>query len=91
METAEWEVEDAPTYDFELEYHDAISWGASEYIQTVSSDAPEYDGPHEVTPTAQEQTLATTNRLLRRDLTVHKVPYFETSNESGGVTVSILS
>lgn len=91
MATVEWEVEVQPTYDHELEGRGAFEWGATEYIQTVSSDAPEYDGPHEVTPTAQEQTLATMNRLLRKDVTVHKVPYFETTNESGGVTVSILS
>lgn len=68
-----------------------VEWGKSEYIPMVNSDAPDYEGTYEVTPTAQEQTLGTMNRLLRNDVTVHKVPYFETGNESGGVTVSILS
>lgn len=50
-----------------------------------------YDGAYEVTPTASEQSLPTRDRLMRGDVTVHKVPYFETSNESGGYTISILS
>lgn len=50
-----------------------------------------YDGEYEVTPTAYEQYLDTSNKFLKRDVTVHKVPYLETSNESGGFTVSILS
>lgn len=50
-----------------------------------------YDGAYEVTPTDYEQYLATENKTLKRDVTVHKVPYYETSNESGGYTVSILS
>ena len=50
-----------------------------------------YDGEYEVTPTAYAQYLDTSNKFLKRDVTVHKVPYLETSNESGGFTVSILS
>lgn len=50
-----------------------------------------YDGEYEVTPTAYEQYLDTSNKFLKRDVTVHEVPYLETSNESGGFTVSILS
>ena len=50
-----------------------------------------YEGDYEVTPTAYEQNLETANKLLKRNLTVHKVPYQETSNDSGGYTVSILS
>lgn len=50
-----------------------------------------YDGAYEVTPTSYEQYLATENKTLKRDVTVHKVPYYETSNESGGYTISILS
>lgn len=68
-----------------------VEWGRTEYIQVIAGDAPEYEGTYEVTPTASEQTLGTANKLLRQDMTVRAVPYFETGNESGGVTVSILS
>lgn len=50
-----------------------------------------YAGPYEVTPTSHEQSLRTADKQMRRDVTIHKVPYYETSNEGGGVTVSILS
>lgn len=50
-----------------------------------------YTGTYEVTPTAHEQYLDTSQKFLRDDVTVHKVPYYETTNESGGYTVSILS
>lgn len=50
-----------------------------------------YDGDYEVTPTASEQKLNTANKLLKNNVTVHEVPYYETTNESGGYTVSILS
>lgn len=91
METTEWEVELAEQYEHELIEDGAVIWGADEYIAVVDSDAPEYDGPYEVTPTSQEQTLDTNGMLMRDDVTVHQVPYYETTNESGGYTFSILS
>lgn len=43
-----------------------------------------YDGEYEVTPKAyDEQTLETANRFMESDVTVHAVPYYETSNVSG--------
>lgn len=43
-----------------------------------------YSGEYEVTPKAyDEQTLETANRFLKNDVTVHAVPYYETSNVSG--------
>lgn len=50
-----------------------------------------YTGSYEATPTAYEQALPTAGKSMTRNVTIHKVPYQETSNESGGVTVSILS
>lgn len=51
-----------------------------------------YEGEYEVTPLAfVEQTLMTNGRVMRGDVTVHEVPYHETSNVAGGVTVSIAS
>ena len=50
-----------------------------------------YTESYEVTPTSGEQVLPTRSKTMRDDLTVHAVPYHETTNESGGYTVSILS
>ena len=35
------------------------------------------------------QVLPTANKVLKKDVTVQKVPYFETSNIQNGVTVYI--
>jgi hypothetical protein len=49
-----------------------------------------YDGPYEVTPKAWEaQTLATKDKLMEEDVTVFKIPYYETSNIFDGLTVFI--
>lgn len=50
-----------------------------------------YTGSYEATPTAYEQSLPTSGKTMTRNVTIHKVPYAETTNESGGFTVSILS
>lgn len=49
-----------------------------------------YDGVYEVTPTKYEQYLFTANKSLENNITVHKTPYAEVSNEYGGETVTIL-
>ena len=51
-------------------------------------NAPIYRGEYIVTPTAREQTLQTKGKLLEKDITVEKIAFSETSNESG-TTVTI--
>lgn len=48
-----------------------------------------YQGAYEVRPDVAEQLLDTAWKLMTDDLMVHKIPYFETSNNSGGTTVYI--
>ena len=49
-----------------------------------------YGGPYEVTPKAwTEQTLPTKNKLMEDDVTVFRIPYYETSNVFDGLTVFI--
>ena len=49
-----------------------------------------YSGEYEVVPNAfNTQVLPTTNKVLKKDIIVQKVPYFETSNNYDGVTVYI--
>lgn len=53
-------------------------------------EAPEYDGPYEVTPLADEYTtLSTEGKLLNQDIVVNAIPYQKTSNLSGGYTAVI--
>lgn len=49
-----------------------------------------YEGAYEVTPKAwKEQILPTKNKIMDDDVTVFKVPYYETSNVHDGLTVFI--
>ena len=49
-----------------------------------------YGGPYEVTPKAWDaQVLATNGKLMTDDVTVFKIPYYETSNVFDGLTVFI--
>ena len=42
-----------------------------------------YEGPYEVTPRRAEQTLGTAKKVMREDVTVHEIPWWETSNPYG--------
>jgi len=49
-----------------------------------------YEGSYEVTPKAHsDQTLDTKGKLMTDDVTVFKIPYYETSNLFDGLTVFI--
>lgn len=53
---------------------------------------PPYAGPYDIIPLAFiDQQLPTEGRVLKQDILVQEVPYLETSNDSGGITVSIAS
>ena len=52
---------------------------------------PRYEGPYEVMPSTRDDVvLETKKKRMTDDVTVFKIPYFETSNESG-YTVYIAS
>lgn len=50
---------------------------------------PPYEGETEVTPRTVQQTLPTKDHLVKVDITVKAIPYFETTNLSGGYTAII--
>lgn len=50
-----------------------------------------YDGTYEIVPTASGQVMPTRSKTMSDDVTIHPIPYQETSNEAGGITVSIAS
>ena len=56
--------------------------GVINYYQS-SSDFPTYRGPYIVTPTKYEQLLETQNKVMKADVKVKAIPYYETSNQSG--------
>lgn len=66
--------------------------GDGEIISGVIADyvtAPIYDGEYIITPDTENDIILPTNdKLMKNDVTVEKIPYYETSNISG-VTVFI--
>lgn len=58
-------------------------------VITVSRET--YDGPYEITPKVESQTMATKGKVMREDLTVKEVPVYRVTNASGGTTVYIAS
>lgn len=50
---------------------------------------PAYDGPYEMTPRTEAQTLNTAYQVMQRDVILHEIPYYETTNLSGGYTAII--
>ena len=48
-----------------------------------------YDGVYDITPTVEEQTLETRGKKMRDDVTILEIPYYTTTNLSGGYTAII--
>lgn len=55
----------------------------------VPADTMKYEGAYEVTPKVEGQSLPTAQRFLEEDVEVKAIPFFKTSNTSGGATVYI--
>ena len=50
---------------------------------------PDYPGETSVTPRTEAQTLPTRDTVLHDDVTVEAIPYYTTTNLSGGYTAII--
>ena len=48
-----------------------------------------YNGPYEVTPSINSQSLSTMNLVMRDNVNINQIPYQEVSNLSGGYTAII--
>lgn len=68
---------DKKVYDFDFDTK----------IVTVAGDP--YLGEYEVTPSFEQQTLATSNKYMSDDVTVYAIEVSTVSNPSGGNTVYI--
>lgn len=54
-----------------------------------SASGEYYTGEYVVTPSTQEQNLETKNKVMSDNVKIEEIPYYETSNPSGGYTVII--
>ena len=66
------------------------SWGCDVFSGIIVGGS-RYEGDYEVTPTAIGKVLQTRLKTMLDDVTVQPIPYQETTNESGGYTISIAS
>lgn len=57
----------------------------------IAVERESYDGPYEITPKVEAQTMATKGKVMRSDVTVLEVPVYRVTNASGGTTVYIAS
>lgn len=53
------------------------------------SPFPDYAGATDVVPATRPQTLPTADTVLRADVTVREIPFYKTTNPSGGYTAII--
>lgn len=59
-------------FTFETSEPAPIPFGLSAPIQVVSGE--EFDGPYEVTPTSESQTLHASGLFMREDITINPIP-----------------
>lgn len=55
----------------------------SEIEDLGASEYQSYNGTYEITPTVDSQKLETKGKLMRNDVTVREIPYYEVSNNYG--------
>ena len=63
-----------------------------EYLESsdIIIDYDEYTGQYQVTPLPNvEQILRTKNKVLKQDVIIEQIPYYETTNLAGGYTAII--
>ena len=48
-----------------------------------------FEGDYFIVPTVESQTLETKGKLMKNDINIREIPYYEVSNEASGNTVYI--
>ena len=81
-------VSSSPSVKFRFG-QDASPAMAVELGRPVYMGGDPYEGPYDVTPKVTAQTLQTAQKLMREDVSVRAIPYFDVSNPAGGNTIYI--
>lgn len=61
----------------------------AEIVDTVCDQISKFEGDYTVTPAVDAQTLETKQKLMTDNVTIKEIPFYDTSNNSGGTTVYI--
>jgi hypothetical protein len=75
----------------ELEFKESnqhIDFTYEEFL-FISDSGGTYEGDYTITPKIDAQTMATKGLVMREDVTVKAIPFYNVSNTSGGSTVYI--
>lgn len=61
-----------------------VKMAVADAVVVHSGGGEPYDGDYTIIPKAEVQTvLPTQGKIMQRDVTVAKIPYYETSNPTG--------
>lgn len=85
----ELEADEVNRYELEVDEVSRYEVESDQAIIIRHTDLPFYDGPYEVTPRLETQTLGTELKAMEHDVTVHEIPVTRTSNPYDGITVLI--
>lgn len=55
----------------------------------ILKDHKTYEGTYNVIPSGKKQTLYTVEKVMKDNVTVESIPYYEVSNDSDGITAII--
>lgn len=58
-------------------------------VEKVVMDAPNYEGEYEITPKIEAQTIETAQKLMKEDMQIKAIPFYNVSNTAGGNTIYI--
>ena len=83
-----FKVRRTPTVELSVAVHPIQMHVANAVV--VAADSRPYDGPYEVTPKVEAQTLPTKQKFLSEDIHVLSVPFYEADNKNG-TTIYIAS
>ena len=81
-------VSSSPSVTFRFGQTDSTAM-AVELGRPVYMGGEPYEGPYDVTPKVTAQILPTAKKLMREDVSVRAIPYFDVSNPAGGNTIYI--
>lgn len=79
----------AATITGNISAQDALSGTLSLPAVVDNGGGAVYEGEYTITPETTAQTLQTKHKRMQDDLTVLAIPYYETTNTTGGSTVYI--
>ena len=77
------DVYEVITYEAEYQVSATVGYSTDETVP--------YTGEYTFVPTAEGFDIPTKKRTLYEDISITEIPYSSTDNESGGLTVSIVS